>query len=154
MMKERPQARRRLDERFERLRPLVSEAPPHRGWIRAIRDALGMSGRELADRIGVSQRTLVDMERSEELGTIQLDTLRRAAEALECQVVYALVPRISLKNMVEEQARRKAAAHLRSVAHQGRLEDQEISETAAAHDLEAFAEQLVDRRGLWSEDPR
>lgn len=154
MLKGRAQARRRLDERFARLRPFAAEPPPHRGWVRAIRDALGMSRRELAERMGSSQATVADIERNEALGTVQLDTLRRAAEAMDCQVVYALIPTSSLDVMVANQARRKAAAHLRSVGHQGRLEDQELDEVMANRDLEAFASDLVDRRGLWSEEQR
>ena len=71
---------------------------------------------------------------------------------MDCQVVYALIPTSSLDVMVANQARRKAAAHLLSVGHQGRLEDQELDEVTAARDLEAFAGDLVDRRGLWSEE--
>ena len=144
-------ARRHLDKRFERLRPLLGERTPHRGWVRAIRDALGMSGAELAGRMGVSQSTVVDMESSEVNGTIKIDTLRRAADALGCELVYFLVPRTSLHDTVTAQSRRKAAQHLAAVAHHSRLEDQELERDAAADELEAFAAGLVDRRGLWSD---
>jgi predicted DNA-binding mobile mystery protein A len=77
------QARRQLDRRFDRLRPLLDEPRPHRGWVRAIRDALGMSGRELAGRMGVAQATEAELEASEAQGTIGLGSLRRAAEALD-----------------------------------------------------------------------
>lgn len=144
-------ARRHLDLRFERLRPLTAEPRPHRGWIRAVRDALGMSGAELAARTGVTQSTVADWESNEVDGTIRLDTLRRAAAALGCEVVYFLVPHTPLSETVASQARRKAGEHLAAVAHHGRLEDQELDSDAAAVELEAFATALVDRRGLWSE---
>jgi len=70
-------ARRRLDARLQALRPLADVPRPHRGWIRAIRDALGMSGTELAVRLGVSQQTIHDLERSEQHDTMKLETLRR-----------------------------------------------------------------------------
>ncbi|MGB5730812.1 MAG: helix-turn-helix domain-containing protein, partial [Acidimicrobiia bacterium] len=82
MVRDNVQARRRLDARFLRLRPLADEPRPHKGWIRAIRDALGMSSTELAARIGVSQQRVPQMERSELQDTITLGTLRRVAEAL------------------------------------------------------------------------
>jgi predicted DNA-binding mobile mystery protein A len=151
MAKNNNQARRKLDDRFERLRPLAREPRPHKGWIRAIRDALGMSGTELAARIGVSQQRVPQMERSELDETITLETLRRVADALDSDLVYALQPRTSLQNAVEEQARRKAAQHLESVAHHSRLENQLPSDEDQATQLEELADSLVDRRGLWTE---
>src|SRR5580658_7650966 len=106
------QARSRLDPRLQRLRPLAGEARPHRGWIRAIRDALGMSSAELATRLGVSQQAVADLERSEAQDTIKLETLRRAADALDCDLAYVLVPRIPLEDEVRAQARRKAQARV------------------------------------------
>lgn len=144
-------ARRTLDSRFQRLHPLLREPRPHRGWVRAIRDALGMSGPELASRMGVSQSTVVDIEQSEMHGTVKIDTLRRAADALGCEVVYFLVPRTTLEDAVQAQARRKAGRHLGRVAHHSRLEDQELSDEASASQLDRFAEGLIDRRGLWSD---
>lgn len=145
-------ARRALDNRFQRLRPLLSEPRPHRGWVRAIRDALGMSGPELAAHMGVTQSTVVDIEQSELHGTIKLDTLHRAADALGCELVYFIVPRTSLEESVQGQAHRKAGRHLDRVAHHSRLEDQELLADAAAAQLQRFADQLIDRRGLWSDD--
>ena len=145
------QARRHLDKRFARIRSLLRERPPHRGWIRAIRDALGMTQPELAARMGVGQSTVADLEASEMHGTVKLDTLRRAAEALDAEVLYFLVPRSTLAQMVTDQARRKAAVTLTQVAHHGRLEDQALDLADSDDELEAFATGLVDRRGLWSE---
>lgn len=145
------QARTRLDARLERLRPLGQEPIPHRGWVRAIRDALGMSARELAERMRVSQATITDLERSELRETIQLATLKRAADALDCDLAYVLLPRRSLDESVRAQARRKARRHLAHVAHNSRLEDQAITDSETAAQLDDLAERFIDRRGLWSE---
>ncbi|MGE3856174.1 MAG: mobile mystery protein A [Dehalococcoidia bacterium] len=144
-------ARSRLDARFERLRALGDEPRPHRGWIRAIRDALGMSGQELAVRMGVTQQTIPDLERSEERGTIKLETLQRAAAALDCELVYFLRPRKSLEATVRAQARRKAAEHLGHVAHHSRLEDQTVTDADTSAQLDDLARRFVDQRGLWTE---
>lgn len=149
-----PPARERLDQRFQQLRPLLDEPRPHRGWIRAIRDALGMSGAELAARMGVTQPTIAELERNESRGTIRLDSLERAADALECDLVYFLVPRASLSDTVHLQARRQAALHLGRVGHHNALENQIIGPEAAEAHLARFAGQLVDRRGLWSSADR
>jgi predicted DNA-binding mobile mystery protein A len=144
------QARRQLDARLQQLRPLV-EARPHRGWIRAIRDALGMSSTELAARMGVTQPTVQDLEHSEVFNTVKLETLQRAANALDCDLAYALVPRTSLDAAVKAQARRKAAQHLGPLAHHSRLEDQATSDSDTAAQLEELAARFMDRQGLWSE---
>lgn len=110
-----------------------------------------MSSTELAARLGVSQQTVPDLERSELRETIKLDTLRRAAAALDCELVYALIPRASLDEAVNTQARRAAAAHLGRVAHHSLLEDQAVSDDDTTSQLAELAAQLVDRRGLWTE---
>ena len=144
-------ARQHLDSRLARFRALTSEARPHRGWIRAVRDALGMSSTELGVRMGIDQSSVIALERSETRDSIRLDSLRRAAEALDCDLVYALVPRTSLDDSVLAQARRKAAEHLAPIAHSMRLEDQAVSERDAAEQLDELGARFVDRRGLWSE---
>ncbi len=146
-----PRARLRLDARLKRLPAASEEPPPHRGWIRAIRDALGMSGRELADRMGVTQSTIPDLERSEQRGTIGLETLERAAAALDCDVVYYLKPRGTLDAIVAAQARRKAEGHLNWAAHHSALEDQAVTEADADAQLEDLAAYFIDRRGLWTD---
>jgi len=109
-----------------------------------------MSSAELAKRMGVSQSTVADLERSEERASIGIDSLRRAAEALDCDLFYALVPRTSLDAAVRAQARRKAVRYLSPIAHHMRLEDQRVGEDAPAQ-LDDLADRFVDRRGLWAE---
>lgn len=99
----------------------------------------------------VSQQTVADLERSELRGTIQLNTLQRAANALECDLVYTFRPRRSLDETVRTQARWKAAQHLNRVAHHSRLEDQTVADAAAAVELDELTTRFIDRRGLWSE---
>jgi predicted DNA-binding mobile mystery protein A len=136
---------------LERLRALGDEQRPHKGWIRAIRDALGMSGRELAVRMGVRQQIIPELERSEQRGTIKLETLQRAADALDCDLVYVLQPRRSLNELVMSQARGKAAQHLGRVAHHSRLENQAVTDDDDVDQLNELAAHFVDRRGLWTE---
>ena len=152
-MNSRAQARSRLDTRLAPYRRLADEPRPHRGWIRAIRDALGMSSTELASRMGVSQQSVPALERSEQRETIKLESLQRAAHALGCDLVYVLVPRGSLDDTVRAQARRKAAQHLGRVEHHSRLEDQAVDYLGSVSQLDDLAARFVDRRGLWSEPP-
>lgn len=146
----RTQARRQLDKRFTQMNLLTIGPRPHQGWIRAIREALGMSSTELAARMGVVHQAIREFEKSEVKETIKIETLRRIGEALDCQVVYALVPRTTLEGAVESQALRKATMRLARVSHHSRLEDQEVGVDDAAVQIEELAKELIDRRGLWS----
>ena len=113
-----------------------------------------MSSAELAARIGVSQQTVPGLERNEMRDTIKLETLRRAADALDCDLVYFLLPRTSLNAAVKEQALREAARHLDPVAHHSRLEDQAVADDDFAAHLDELAAGFIDHRGLWSKtDP-
>src|ERR1700691_1252652 len=96
------QSRLHLDERFRHLGPANRYTAPVRGWIKAIREALGMSTAQLAERLGIKQPSLEELEQSETKGTIELATLRRVAEALDCTLIYALVPNQPLENAVHE----------------------------------------------------
>lgn len=113
-----------------------------------------MSGPELAARLGVTPQSVSDLERSEERRTVTLETLTRAANALDCDLMYVLVPRRGLEASVQAQARRKAAQHLGLVAHHSRLENQMIAERDTQAQLEALAPRWVDKRGLWTDPPR
>lgn len=102
--------------------------------------------------MGISPKTIPDIERSEVAETIKLETLRRAANALNCDLAYVLVPRTPLDTMVEEQARLKALRHLDPVAHHGLLENQGVSHEGFEVQVSELAERFVDKRGLWKVD--
>lgn len=147
-------ARKHLDERLKPLQPAQRFARPPKGWIRAIRQALGMSAAQLAQRMGLSQPRIAQLEKAEASGTLQLDTLARAAEALDCTLVYALVPNTTLENMVQNRARAKAKGLMPAIHHSMRLENQALSAT----DLEAALNELADKlaespRKLWDNSP-
>ena len=95
-------SRRRLDERFKEIGSSERYAAPVHGWVKAIRQALGMTTAQLARRMGIRQPSVVALEQSEVRGTIELATLRRAAEALDCTLVYVLIPNKPLDATVRE----------------------------------------------------
>src|ERR1017187_6936977 len=99
------QSRAHLDQRFHELGPATRYTSPVRGWIKAIREALGMSTAQLAKRLGVKQPSVVAIEQSEAKGTIELATWRRGAEALDCTLVYAFVPKKPLELIIRDRAR-------------------------------------------------
>jgi predicted DNA-binding mobile mystery protein A len=121
-------ARRHLDARVNKQTSVERLTRPPRGWIKALREALGMSTAQLARRMKISQPGVVMLEQSEALGTIKLETLQRAATAINCQLVYALVPNESLETMVRERVHLIARQHLGTVEHSMRLENQQIED--------------------------
>ena len=132
------------------MRPLDRFKPPVYGWIKAIREALGMSSAQLAKRLKVKQPSLSAIEQSELKGTIQLATLRRVAAALDCTLVYALVPNKPLDEMVKEQARIVARRRLRAVEHSMLLEQQQVARESFESRIDALAAE-TSPRSLWDE---
>src|SRR6266852_761063 len=126
---------RHLDQRFAALRPLAKSPRPPKGWLRAVRDALGMTMAQFARRLGVSQPRIIELEQSEVGGSVTLNTLQRAAEALGCRLVYALVPEKPLAETVRERAAMIAERQLKAVEQTMRLEHQSVKDTTAAKDL-------------------
>lgn len=142
-------ARKRLDGRLHALQPAERFRTPALGWVRAIRDALGMSGVQFAKRLGISPQSAGALEKSEASGSIRLDTLRRAAEALDCTLVYALVPNASLEETVQTQARSIAVRDLDRVAHSMKLEAQETGDRNREERVDAYVRELLEDRHLW-----
>jgi predicted DNA-binding mobile mystery protein A len=144
---------RHLDKRFETLRPLAKGPRPPKGWLRAVRDALGMTTAQLAGRLNVSQPRVVELEQSEISGSVTLHTLQRAAEALGCHLVYAIVPERRLAEIVSERAERVAEKQLAAVRHTMRLEDQAVPDKQANKELrQQFIQGLLQKPArLWDE---
>lgn len=144
-------ARQRLDERLQPLQPSDRLRPPPKGWVRAIRDALGMTGVQFARRLKIRPQSIEALEQSEATGAIQLKTLRRAAEALDCTVVYALVPNSSLEGNVRARARKIAMRDLGRVAHTMKLEAQHTGDANLEARIEAYVRDQLAERDLWKE---
>ena len=144
---------RHLDKRFTVLRRLAQSPRPTKGWLRAVRDALGMTQAQLARRLGVSQPRIIELEQSEVGGNVTLNTLQRAAEALGCRLVYVLIPERPLAETVTKRAELIAERQLKAVEQTMRLENQSVKDTAAAEDLRRqFMDELLRRPArLWDE---
>ncbi|MDR1228596.1 MAG: helix-turn-helix domain-containing protein [Azoarcus sp.] len=105
----------RVDSALTRWRKAALPARPPIGWIRSIRDALGMSSAALARRLGITDSAVRKLESAESCDAITLGTLRRIAAGLDCELQYALVPRQSLHAMRVQQAMRIARKQIQSV---------------------------------------
>lgn len=140
-----------VDQRLAPWRRMANDVPPRGGWLRAIRKALGMSAAQLAGRLGVAQQAIVNFERNEAAGKITLQSLQRVAQALDCRVVYAVVPNKPLAQMRRARALVLADQLVRPVAHSMKLEAQGVSDKETQRQRKGLADEILrgSARKLW-----
>lgn len=146
-------SRKTLEKHLAQFRPVDTLRPPAKGWVRAIRDALGMTSAQLAERMKISQPSITALEKHETKGAVTLARLERAAEAMECSLVYAIVPNRPLEEIVMERARQLAGKVLERINHTMALEAQNLGFEELADEHEELAIRLVREniRRLWDE---
>ena len=129
-----------LDSFLKNYAALRHASIPVKGWIRAIRDGLSMTARQLAERLGSTQQNVARIERDELTGAVTMKTMKRIAQVLDCTFVYALVPNSTLKNTLENQIDLLVNQRLKEVSHTMSLENQDLSDS----ELEKVRRQLVE----------
>jgi len=98
---------------------------PASGWIASVREALDLTLSEIGRNIRVTRQSVQQLEKAEASDRITLGALRRAAEAMSCELVYALVPKTgTFTELAERPTRDSAARDVESVVHTMMLEDQ------------------------------
>lgn len=148
--------RRQLDTLYSQLAPLTNRSIFSQGWIRDIREALGLSPTQFARLLGISRQAFQKLEASEEKQTIELATLRRLAEAVNCRVVYAVIPNQpgGLEGILQERALKAATKLVNKVSRTMALEDQAIAKKERDQQIREVADELIrnlDKR-LWEVD--
>jgi predicted DNA-binding mobile mystery protein A len=107
---------------------LQKVVPPPTGWIKAIRNAIGMSMLQLGNRLSITKQSVQDIERREKDGSITIKALREAARALDMQLIYGFVPNDgSLELLIERKAKELATQIVMRTNNTMKLEDQENS---------------------------
>jgi len=105
-------------------------SPPPTGWLKAIRLSLGMSLQQLANKLGITRQSVSELERREKENSITLRSLREAANALDMDLIYAVVPKDgTLDALIERKAREIALQIVSRTSKQMLLEDQELSQS-------------------------
>ena len=136
---------KQLDRALEPYRAAREVPRPSKGWIRTIRQALGISSGELARRLGTSRQLPLQLEKGEAEDRVTLKSLRAAANALDCDLVFALVPRAgSMQELIENRARAEAKNRVLGVEHSMALENQAAGRIDEA--IEAETHRLVRKR--------
>lgn len=119
--------REQVEDKLASLRPLKKVGMPRKGWIRAIRDALGISGTQLGKRLGCTRQWISLIENNEIDGNVTLNTMRRVAEGLDCEFVYGFVPKTSLEDTITRQIHKVAEARIKRTSQTMRLEQQHLN---------------------------
>lgn len=125
----------------------LNEPMPPSGWMKAIRGSLGLTIRQLAQRVGVGHGAIAQLEKREPKRRITLESLENAARAMDCKVVYAIVPIESgytLDDIIKNKAQEAAGHILKDVAHTMRLEKQGTSEKQIQKEIERVAKELIE----------
>lgn len=151
-MKKKKLIREQVDASLSQFRPLYNANLPRKGWIRAIRDALGMTAKQLAGRLGVAQQAVARIEKDEIAGSVTVKTMRKTAEALNCQFVYGFLPKTSLKETVQARAKQVAEKRLAEANQTMALENQSLNAKENKQVLSKMIDELVDTMpsDLWN----
>lgn len=150
--KQKQGARLALDQRRPSPAVAASFQPPAGGWVKAVREALGMTAGQLGARMDITQQRISDLERAELTGGVSLKSLRRVAEALECELVYALVPKVPLDERVRTRAMEIAAKELAHIGQTMALEDQAIDSVHYDVQLSVYIHDHISEKELWRDE--
>ena len=135
--------REQLDASLQRFSPLLDITTPSKGWIRAIRDALGMTARQLSERLGVTQQSVARIEKEETSGSVTIKNMRRIADSLDCVFVYGFVPRTSLADTIGRQAKEVVIRRLSKASQTMILENQALSREENQRVVSDLVEELI-----------
>ena len=118
------------------------------GWIHYMRCILNMTLKKLADRVGVSIGTVAQAERGEAAEKVTIGTLKAMAQAMECELVYAFIPKGDIDELLKKQALEKAKRILSTADIHMTLENQRVEQNFQDR-LERLASKLFDKGDVW-----
>ena len=145
--------RQQLDAKLRGMRRAGEEPVPVKGWIRSIREALAMNARQLAARLGVSPSRVSELEEAERTGAVTINSMRRAAEALNCRFVYMLLPESSLEETLEAQVEKYLREKFQRVGQSMLLEEQELEHRDEALLFRSMRDEFMHNtpKAIWEE---
>ena len=135
--------REQLEASLQKFKPLRAVNIPKKGWIRAIRDGLGMTARQLANRLGIAQQAVARIEKDELTGSVTIKTMKRVSECLDCVFVYGFVPYSNLEDTIRKQAQVIATKRLTQASQTMLLENQMLSNEENKKVFEQMVDELV-----------
>ncbi len=143
--------REQLDTTLKHFDYLKTFQSPPKGWIQAIRNALGMTGEQLARRLRVNKQRVSRIEHDEKRGKLTLETIQKVSQALDCIFVYGFLPRVSLTHTVQKQAMKLAKKRMARTNQTMRLEKQELEESEKEKSFKELVEDIINEmpKSLW-----
>lgn len=139
---------KQVSRKLEELRPYSQLSQGPTSWIDYVRKGLGMSLSQLAQRVGVAQSSISSSIKLETEGRISVQKLQEIAEALECDLVYCLVPKKKLEDIIMDQATKKTMALMRETELHMELEDQKVTLDKKER-LKELSEERIYSKYLW-----
>lgn len=140
--------RRSYQKKFDALKKVIIDRPPQ-GWLKTIREFLGMTTTQLAKKINVTQPRVINLEKNEK--NTKISTMERIADTLNCDFVYAFVPRENIDDIIYNQAKKKALKILSKVNTNMSLENQLTDTNELTEDI--IKELLDDNISrIWDEE--
>ena len=124
---------------------LPNHGLPKEGWLRTVRTALGMSGAQLAKKLGVTKARISKAEQDEPHGSVTLKTMQSMAEAMDCKFVYAIVPKQNVEDMIKDRAIEKARTQAKATSTHMALEAQSLTKEQLEFEIERIATQMMDK---------
>jgi predicted DNA-binding mobile mystery protein A len=147
---------KQLDRQFKNWQEISRQYKrPKPGWVKTLRVALNMTGTQLANRIGVKGGRIHQLEQAEAHGVVTLQTLEKVAEALDCELIYAIIPKngLTLEDIIKNKAEQIANEKINMIAHTMSLEAQSLNKELLAEQKNELAKQLAEQisKSLWAE---
>ncbi|MGK5081952.1 helix-turn-helix domain-containing protein [Bdellovibrionota bacterium FG-1] len=136
------------NRRLKSIRKALPDTKVRPGWIRYMRQSLSMTLKQLATRTGLSIPTVAQAERGEAVGKVTINTLKTMAQAMDCELIYAFVPKTDLDQLMKKAALKKAAILLSTADVHMTLEDQRVNESVEKR-IERLAEKLLKKGDVW-----
>ena len=145
------QCRNKVKGAHKRFKGIVR---PNEGWIKTLRQALNMSGAQLARRLGVTRGLISKTEKAELAGGVTLKKMQEIAQGMNCRFVYAIVPAADIEDLLKAQAIKKASSRVKRVSIHMALEDQALNAEQLRLEIERLAENMLSSSDttLWDED--
>ena len=142
--------REQLDEKLKVLKSFVGVLP-QQGWVKTIREVLGMSASQLGKKVGIDQSRISRLENAEKAGDLKLSSLQKIAKGLDMEFVYGFVPKDTLETMMINQARSLALKRFKTLNATMSLENQSLSENEKKKALEDMIQKILieNPKELW-----
>ena len=141
-----------VDKKLNAFQPAEKVIVPSKGWLNAVRISLKMTLQQLGNRLQITAQSVKELESREATGNITLNGLREAAQALDMQLVYGLVPKDgSIESMIEKRAKEIARKIVLRTSNSMKLEDQENSTERIDRAIREKTEEIIDElpKYLW-----